>query len=363
MTDILTVVGARPNFIKCAVVSQAFKTAGISEQVIHTGQHSDPAMAADLFSQLEMYPYPLVVTPGSNPASRLGHMISAIGCYINAMEKPPQYVLVYGDTDSTLAGALAAVKCGIPVIHVEAGLRSYAPMQEEYNRTMIDQIADVLFCPTYGSKRNLEEQHAQGVVFTGDVMYDAVRIYTEKAGGIAGLQKIDPRIEGRTYALATLHRAENVDDPNTLKSLLEGLATLATKMPVVMPVHPRTEKMVAHLGIKYYFDAIITLPPVSYFDMLLLERYARVIVTDSGGVQKEAYFNRVPSVTLRTETEWLELVVSGWTRLAPAFTADSVPAAVEYQLARKDLKDIPDFGNGYAAVKIAEYVKKLLVKG
>lgn len=363
MAAILTVVGARPNFIKCAVVSKALQEAGISEHVVHTGQHTDPCMAADLFSQLEIYPYPLIVTPGSNPASRLGHMITAIGCYINAAETPYQYVMVYGDTDSTLAGALAAVKCGIPVIHVEAGLRSYAPMQEEYNRTMIDQVADVLFCPTHASLKHLQDNHIHGAIYTGDVMYDAVRLYTQKAGGIAELQKIDLRIEGRTYALATMHRAENVDDPDALRILLQGLADLATKMPVVMPVHPRTEKMIAQLGLKDYFDAIITLPPVSYFDMLLLERYARVIVTDSGGVQKEAYFNRVPSVTLRAETEWLQLVESGWTKLCPPWHTESIVATVEHQLNRTDLKEISDFGEGYAAVKIAEHIKKLLVKG
>jgi UDP-GlcNAc3NAcA epimerase len=345
---VVTVVGARPQFIKAAPVSRALRKAA-HEVLVHTGQHYDREMSAVFFEELGI-PGPdhnLGVGSGSH-GWQTGQMLIRLEETLQAEQ--PDWVLVYGDTNSTLAGALAAVKLHIPVAHVEAGLRSYnRRMPEEHNRVLTDHAADLFFCPTQTAVDNLaQEGLTQGVHLVGDVMYDAVlynAALAERRSGVLARLALSPG----EYTLATVHRPHNADDPGRLQAILAALEELAAGGPVIVPVHPRTRKAMDALGYRPGTGLRI-IDPVGYLDMISLEKHARLIVTDSGGVQKEAYFFAVPCLTLREETEWVETVAAGWNRLVGADRAAIVQAARELQPVGSPP---PLFGDGHAADKIA----------
>lgn len=335
---IATIVGARPQFIKAAVVSGAVRAHNaakppvrIVETLIHTGQHYDDNMSGVFFRELGIPKPRYHLGVGSGPHGRqTGRMLVRIETVL-AQERP-DLVLVYGDTNSTLAGALTAAKMGIPVAHIEAGLRSRNwKMPEEINRVLTDRLAALLFCPTDAAVANLaDEGISRGVYKVGDVMFDAY-IASQKRARRASriLDRWDLRIG--SYSLATIHRQENTDDPERLRSLFDAIAGIARRHgPVVIPLHPRTVGALRRLRWNER-DApeLRIIPPVPYLDMIALESNARIILTDSGGVQKEAYFAGIPCLTLRTETEWVETVAAG-----ANFVAGSSPQAIEAAFAK-----------------------------
>jgi UDP-GlcNAc3NAcA epimerase len=313
---IVSIVGARPQFVKLAVVCRAVdRDAGKwRHTIIHTGQHYDPELSSVFFEEL-MIPGPdHDLDVGSGPhGAQTGEMLKRLEPVL-AAEKP-DWVLLYGDTNSTLAGALVAAKSGFSIAHVESGLRSHRRgMPEEINRIVADHLSDLLFCPTTLAVENLRKEglHARAVM-TGDVMYDACLAFREVAESRGG-PLADAWRPGQ-FALATVHRAENTDDPERLRGILNALDCIArTICPVVWPVHPRTKKKLSEMG--WSADSLTAIQPVSYLEMLLLEGRARFILTDSGGVQKEAYFLKVPCVTLRDETEWEETLENRCNTLA-----------------------------------------------
>ena len=315
---VVTVVGARPQFVKAAVVSRAFSEncPDVTEVIVHTGQHYDANMSDVFFQELDIpRPHYHLGVGGGTHGQNTGRMLEKLEQV--AMSEHPDWVLVYGDTDSTLAGALAAVKLHVPVAHVEAGLRSFNRlMPEEINRVLVDHASDLLFTPTEVADRNLAREGIANdkCLRVGDVMYDATLYYSARAEhtseilGQLGLRCGD-------YVLATIHRQENTDDRVRLEGILLGLGH--SSMPVVWPVHPRTRKRMHEFGIEVSSNVRLV-DPVGYLDMLMLEKNARLVVTDSGGVQKEAYFHGVPCLILREETEWVELVEAGASRLVGA---------------------------------------------
>lgn len=319
---LVDVVGARPQFVKLGPIlrvieqhNQAHPERTIHEVLVHTGQHYDYEMSKIFFDELELKEpdYHLRVGSGTH-AVQTGEMLKRIEEVL--LKEKPDMVMVYGDTNSTLAGALAAAKLYFPVAHVEAGLRSFNKrMPEEINRVLTDHISDPLFCPTETAVKNLEREGiSQGVHLVGDVMYDSV-IHNVKLAEKRSKILLRLKIEPKSYALATVHRAENTDDPGRLRSIFQALDEIARDgLPVILPLHPRTRKQLESWELS--FHKLQFIEPVSYLDMLLLEKQARIILTDSGGVQKEAFFSRVPCVTLREETEWVETVTAGWNVLA-----------------------------------------------
>jgi len=352
---ILTVVGARPQFIKAAPVSRALQAAGISEFLVHTGQHYDANMSQIFFDELGI-PRPdvnLGVGSGSH-GRQTGEMLIRLEEVM--MAEQPDQVLVYGDTNSTIAAALAAVKLHIPIAHVEAGLRSFnREMPEEHNRVLTDHCADLLFCPTQTAVDNLaNEGITRGVYLTGDVMYDAALMFGRKARQQSDvLSRLELTPGG--YLLATIHRPHNTDYPDRLAGILDAFSQLDE--PVILPIHPRTRKKIADLGLdvdELAARGVRIIDPVGYLDMLLLEQNARMILTDSGGIQKEAYFFGVPCVTLRNDTEWWETLDAGWNVLV-GWDTDKLLDAVQ-TLSPADTPP-PLFGDGHAAEKIAELLQ------
>ncbi|RJP80692.1 MAG: UDP-N-acetylglucosamine 2-epimerase (non-hydrolyzing) [Desulfobacteraceae bacterium] len=350
---IITIIGARPQFIKSAAVSRAIKQHNalsshsdtLEEAIVHTGQHYDQKMSDIFFKELEI-PEPAInlnIGSGSH-GFQTGQMLIRIEALL--LSEKPDIVLVYGDTNSTLAGALAAVKLHLPIAHVESGLRSFNKrMPEEHNRIVTDHISTLLFCPTKTSIENLtREGISEGVHLVGDVMFDSVLYNFElaqKKSAILDRLSLIPK----TYALATIHRAENTDHAERLKKIIQAFEdTAKSKIQIVIPMHPRTRKRIAELNIDVKYSMIIE--PVSYLDMLLLEKHASFIFTDSGGVQKEAYWAKVPCITLRDETEWVETVASGWNFLAGA-DYGSIIASLENRTVAKQSTSL--YGNGNAS--------------
>ena len=312
---------------------------GFEEILVHTGQHFDPSMSDIFFSELEIPPprYRFDIHGGSHGAMT-GRMLAAIEDVLIA--EKPDAVLVYGDTNSTLAGALAAAKLAIPLIHVEAGLRSFnRTMPEEINRVVADRLSSVLLCPTSIAIENLaREGIVQGVHKTGDLMNDATQLASELAKKHSDIvQRLD--LEPRGYGVATIHRAENTDDADVLGKIAAFIAVEAQKYPIVLPLHPRTRDAAKAAGIDFAQSGVRVIEPVGYLDMCRLLQSANIVLTDSGGLQKEAYFHRVPCVTLRNETEWVETVEYGWNRLW------TVP---DYRPRRPIL----EYGDGHAAEEI-----------
>lgn len=348
---ILHVVGARPQFVKMAPVAEAAKSFGCLETVIvHTGQHYDGNMSDIFFSQLRMPrpKYNLGIGSGSYTAQIAG-MIEGLGRIL--VKESPDVVFVYGDTNSTLAGAVAATKSGIKLAHVEAGLRSFnRSMPEETNRIMTDSVSDILFCPTETAVKNLRgEGMRKGIFQVEDVMLDMLVRYSGIARRSSNILADLGRGRG-DYYLTTVHRSYNTDDLVRLRSLIEVFGSLGK--PVVFPVHPRTKKEIVENVIKASSN-IIMIDPVSYIDMLMLEMNAAAILTDSGGVQKEAFFFRVPCVTLREETEWVETVKSGWnimTGVDECRIRKALRHFLSEKFARRDRK--PPYGNMSSAKKM-----------
>lgn len=348
---VATVVGARPQFVKAAMVSRALRAEGLEEVLVHTGQHFDHSMSQLFFEELAI-PMPhhnLGVGSGTHGA-QTGRMLEGIEKVL--LDMSPDCVIVYGDTNSTLAGALAAAKLRIPLAHIEAGLRSFnRNMPEEVNRVATDHLSSLLFPPTDAAVANLAREgiKGEGVVRTGDVMYDAMLHYSRDLES----SKLDRwKLKPGGYALASVHRAENTDDRQRLASIFGGLADLAAQMPVIVPVHPRTKVALKNLRIALAPELRLV-DPVGFFDMILLERYARLIVTDSGGVQKEAYFHQVPCITLRNETEWVELVENGWNVLIAPTSSGAIASGVEAALSRVLPEWQPIYGDGHASEQIA----------
>lgn len=316
---IVTVIGARPQFIKAAAVSREIATrSGIREVIVHTGQHHDANMSDVFFEEMRIpRPDHHLEIHGGGHGDMTGKMLQALEPIVVA--ERPDAVLVYGDTNSTLAGALVASKLHVPIAHVEAGLRSFnRRMPEEVNRVLTDHLSDWLFCPTEQAVRNLAAEGIAGarVIRTGDVMLDAALYYSEIG---RGQTSVVDRLGAKDFVLATVHRAENTDDPVRLEAIFAALSAMAAEGPVLVPLHPRTRKKLADSGISS--GAVTLLDPVGYFDMLALIQGARLVMTDSGGLQKEAYMFGKPCVTLRDETEWVELVEVGANRLAGADAA------------------------------------------
>lgn len=314
---IMTVLGARPQFIKAVSVSKALQEAGHHHFIVHTGQHYDYDMSQVFFEELELSPANINLGIGSgNHGHQTGLMLDGIEKQLLA--EKPDWVIVYGDTNSTLAGALAAVKLQIKLAHVEAGLRSYnRSMPEEINRVLTDHCADLLFCPTQTAVNNLaNEGIVHGVHQVGDTMHDAIRTFAT----IAQERSTALKTYGLTpkqYLLTTIHRASNTEFKHNLENIFSALE--ASKETVVLPLHPRTQAAIERMKIKIdEYPNIKVIEPQGYLDMLMLEQNARMILTDSGGIQKEAYWLRVPCVTLREETEWVETVNLGWNILAAA---------------------------------------------
>jgi UDP-GlcNAc3NAcA epimerase len=351
---IATVIGARPQFVKAAAVSRVLQaTRGVEEVLVHTGQHYDENMSEVFFKELELRrpDYHLGVGSGTHGA-QTGRMLEAIDRVLLRIK--PDWMLVYGDTNSTLAGALAAAKLYLPVAHVEAGLRSFnRHMPEEINRVVTDQVSDFLFAPTETAVENLNREGIPSVKISlvGDVMYDASLYYGGKAERESNiLQKLG--LDPKGYILATIHRAENTDDPERLLAIFKGLGEMAETVPIILPLHPRTRAALEREGLlEEVSNRILLIGAVGYLEMVMLEKNARLIATDSGGVQKEAFFYRVPCVTLRNETEWVELVDLGWNRLTPPLSAAKVFAGVRNALGKLGVPGHP-YGNGDAAQKI-----------
>jgi UDP-GlcNAc3NAcA epimerase len=349
---IATIVGARPQFIKCAPLSRQLREAA-AEVLIHTGQHYDANMSDVFFRDLDLPEpdYNLGIGSGTQGAQS-GEMLKQIEQVL--LKEKPDCVIVFGDTNSTLAGALAAAKLLIPVAHIEAGLRSFnRRMPEEINRVVTDHLSSLLFCPTRVSVNNLSREGIlRGVHLVGDIMYDALLLNVRRAEAKSPvLERFG--LKPRSYFLATVHRAENTDDPDRLASIVKAFETLSRVCPVVWPVHPRTRKVLASRNwLSESRDSLWVLDPVSYLDMLWLEKHARGILTDSGGVQKEAYWLGVPCTTLRDETEWVETVETGWNTLTGTEPDRIVDAAENSSPTTDNLKDL--FGDGHSAEKIIE---------
>lgn len=344
---IVTVVGARPQFIKVAAVSRAIAKhndllsdgqSPLTEIIVHTGQHFDANMSDIFFEEMEIPrpDYHLEINSMGHGAMT-GRMLEKIEEIL--LEEKPDYVMVYGDTNSTLAGALAAKKLHIKVIHVEAGLRSFnMRMPEEINRILTDRISDILCCPTDTAVNNLTNEgfklscHPQitendpRIINTGDVMQDAALFYSRFSAAKSTIVNT-LELKDKKFVLCTIHRAENTDDESRLRNIFDALLEISSELPVVLPLHPRTQKIAITLGLlpgssgqehKNKNSKLIIIPPVGYFDMIELLKYAKIVMTDSGGLQKEAYFFKKPCITLRDETEWVELVSAGVNMLTGA---------------------------------------------
>ena len=345
---IVTVVGARPQFIKAFALSRALKQApDLEEILIHTGQHFDEKMSEIFFSELGITPprYHFAIH-GDSHGTMTARMLEEIEDVL--LQEKPDAVVVYGDTNSTLAGALAAAKLHAPLVHIEAGLRSFdRRMPEEVNRVVTDHLSDILICPTRVAIDNLaREGIIRGVHLAGDLMYDAMTIATplaERRSTILETLGLNPG----QYGVATVHRAANTDDPEKLARILDFVAAETRTRPIVFPLHPRTLAAASRAGLDPARPGVRVIEPVGYLDMCQLLHHAAVVLTDSGGVQKEAYFHRVPCITLRNETEWTETIDAGWNRL---WTSD----------AYKERREIPDYGDGDAATEIVSIIRSAL---
>ncbi|KIC40501.1 UDP-N-acetylglucosamine 2-epimerase [Ruegeria sp. ANG-R] len=348
---IAVVVGARPQFIKLAPVSRALRSLpGITELLIHTGQHYDDSMSGVFFDELE------IARPDINLSVNSGGHGAMTGLMMQKLEPviqdhKPDALLVFGDTNSTLAGALVAAKLHIPVAHVEAGLRSFnRKMPEETNRVLTDHVSDLLFTTSSDAVENLRRENISDdkIFSVGDVMYDAALHFGERAKKKSRILD-DIGVETKGFILATIHRAENTDAPHVLTKIVDGLEAVAKQHPVVLPLHPRTAARLKDMGRQ--FERVQTIDPVGYLDMVALESNAMLVATDSGGVQKEAYFYGVPCVTLRTETEWGELVESGWNRIVPPSDGD-IEGNILDAIGTTG-KPIEIYGDGTASQRIA----------
>ena len=352
---ILTILGARPQIIKAAMFSKKLANLNlkgsnqINEKILHTGQHYNYELSQQIIEQLNLpAPYLNLEIGSGTHAKVTGEMMTRMEEQV--LKEEPDWVLLYGDTNSTLAGALTAAKLGSRVCHIEAGLRSYnRQMPEEINRVLIDHVSDLLFAPTKSAVKNLyDENIKQGVFHTGDIMYDAAFYFSNIADKQSNILE---RLCISEFLLATVHRQENTDVRAHLSSIVRSFDEIATtSCPLILPIHPRTEKMLDHFNISFSNDNVKVLQPVSFIDMIKLEKNAKAILTDSGGIQKEAYFHKTPCITLRNETEWIETVESGWNQVAGVGDNAIVAAMANIQ----EGKNIDDYGDGNSAGKMVE---------
>ena len=352
--SIFSIVGARPQFIKAAVLSRAVREEpSLVESIVHSGQHFDLNMSDVFFQELQI-PAPEfhLNIRAARHGAMTGRMLEALESLF--IERKPDLVVVFGDTNTTLAGALAAAKLGIPLAHVEAGMRAYEPIPEEINRVVTDHVANLHFSVNSRSTAALlrEGVSANSIVEVGDVMFDCAMAWSsiamQRSTILAQLGYHD-----RQYALCTVHRAANADDPGRLSILFRGLLRLSQSLPVVVPIHPRTRHSLEGMGmIDHLPPGVRLIDPVGYLDMVRLERSAALVLTDSGGVQREAFFHKVPCVTFRNETEWPELVESGWNRLV-ALDDPARFAAEALSRVGSAGQAIDSFGDGRAATRIA----------
>jgi UDP-GlcNAc3NAcA epimerase len=380
MLKIVTIIGARPQIIKSAALSRAISTrfkSEIQEVIVHTGQHYDANMSQVFFDELNIPApnYNLNVGSGAH-GKQTAAMIEGIEEILK--KEKPHCIVLYGDTNSTLAGAVAASKIHVPVVHIEAGLRSFnKSMPEEVNRILCDHVSTLLFSPTESGVKNLEKEgfdrNAQPpysadhpkIYHCGDVMYDNSLHFSE----IAAKQQILKTygIDPNDFILATIHRPGNTDDPERLNSIFRALNTIAEKVPVVLPLHPRTDALLDKMLEPSLFHAlrvnlnILLIPPVSFLDMIALEKNAKMIITDSGGVQKEAYFFKKPCIILRPETEWIELVESGAAIIADADEKKIMNAYVHFT-EKSNIDSSPIYGDGKAAEFICSEIIKTFQK-
>ena len=349
---IVTVVGARPQFIKAAAVSRILKKSA-HEILLHTGQHYDNNLSQVFFDELDIPQPNYNLGVGSeNHGTQTGEMLAKTEEVL--INEQPDWVLVYGDTNSTLAGALAAAKLNIKVAHVEAGLRSYnRRMPEEINRVLTDHVSDLLFCPSEVAVDNLRKEGITGgVVVVGDVMMDSLTYAANKAGTQSQILD-DLKIAPGEYYLSTVHRAENTDEPQNLENILKALGAL--DLQVIFPIHPRTLQAIKNHHLEHYLDKpnLKVTKPLGYLDMVHLEKSAKMILTDSGGIQKEAYWLKVPCITLREETEWIETVQSGWNVLVGGNPELIVDTVRNFQVPQEH----PElYGSGQAGEKIVEHL-------
>jgi UDP-GlcNAc3NAcA epimerase len=346
MKKIITIVGARPQFIKAATLSRQFKFISVDEKIIHTGQHFDPNMSEVFFSEMEI-PQPAfhLDIHGLSHGAMTGRMLEAIEDIL--LTEKPEGVVVYGDTNSTLAGALAASKLHIPVVHVEAGLRSFnMEMPEEINRILTDRISNLLFCPTDAAVSNLKNEgfdhFPAKIVKNGDVMQDAALYYAQKAEKQSTILK---QISVSKYVLATIHRQENTDSAAKLRNIVEALNVIHQSIPVIVPLHPRTRNILREMNIVPDF---ISIDPVGYFDMIILLKNSEMVITDSGGVQKEAFFFQKQCITMREQTEWVELVENGFNVLTGS-DQNKIVKAFHQSLEKKSDFSLNLYGNGHAS--------------
>ncbi|MDA7617738.1 UDP-N-acetylglucosamine 2-epimerase (non-hydrolyzing) [Verrucomicrobia bacterium] len=350
--NIVSIIGARPQFIKAFPLSKALQENKHNEYLIHTGQHYDYKMSKIFFDELSIPNPNLNLEVGSGThAEQTARMLTGIERAL--LSESPDIVLIYGDTNSTLAGVLAASKLQIPIAHVESGLRSFnLKMPEEVNRIIADSVSDILFAPTKTAVVNLlEEGKSKNSIFeVGDIMYDAALLASKSIKNADILKK--HKLKEKEYILSTIHRAENTNTLGILSNIIKGLDYVGEKYPVIMPIHPRTKTIIDKHQLTKHISQIKFIEPVGYLEMLCLEKMAKLIVTDSGGVQKEAYFNKTPCVTLRGETEWIELIESGWNTLCFPDSAEKILENVMKAMYREGSTEENLYGSGDTALKI-----------
>lgn len=351
MLKIVTVIGARPQFVKAAAMKHALMCyKNVEEIIIHTGQHYHDNLSKIFFSELELAKPKYNLNVGSaSHGHQTSQMLSRIEDVL--VNEKPHCVLVYGDTNSTLAGALAAVKLHIPIVHVEAGLRSYNHLQvEEINRVLTDRISDLLFVPSQDSANNLlkEAVSADKIHIVGDIMYDVAKIFKEKSQASDVLKK--SHISSKNYIVATIHRAENTDDIANLQAIVNAFNKLSCEYDLVIPMHPRTQQSLAQHG--FSLDSKIKiLEPLGFLDMMKLVSDAKLVITDSGGLQKEAFYHKIPCITLRDVTEWVELTQIGWNVVLPPTKINELLPLVEKMSELRQSWQNP-YGDGDTAEKI-----------
>lgn len=357
MIRIVTVVGARPQFIKAATIARGIRAHyadRIVETIVHTGQHYNENMSQIFFDELEIPApkYNLGIFGGTH-GSMTGRMLEAVEGVL--LKERPDWVLIYGDTNSTLAAALGAAKLHIPIVHVEAGIRSFnMRMPEEINRILADRLSTLLCCPTTEAVDNLAKEGIQkGVHQVGDVMFD-IALYVAEASKQIDVQK-QFGVQPKRFVLATCHRPENTESPGRLAEIVRALGTIAKLRPVVFPIHPRSKARMAEYGLLEELRDVRVIDPVSYLEMAALERNAEAIVTDSGGMQKEAFFYEVPCITLRPDTEWPETVDAGWNVLVDGDAARIIDEVENSsQKSRAEIRGLNIFGTGDAALRTIE---------
>lgn len=348
--SILTIVGARPQFIKAAVVSRALSDLGINEEIIHTGQHYDHEMSTVFWEELDIPPPTVNLEVGSGShGAQTGQMMEKIEAFIFSQPKPPSSLMVYGDTNSTLAGSIVASKLHIPVIHIEAGLRSFnRKMPEEINRILTDNVSSLLFCSSEKGVEQLKKEQVEGHIFdVGDVMYDAFLTFSK----ISKNRSSNRDLISEKYYLATIHRPSNTDSEENLSSILRAFNQIDNK--IIWPVHPRNKKRLSELQIP---ENLTLISPQSYFNMNALLRNAEKVITDSGGLQKEAYWAKKPCITVRDETEWEETLYGEWNQL----TGPNTEKILKANEKKPFTEWRPLYGDGSASSKIAKHIKTFL---